>query len=663
MLKATLLSITYLFIVVCHGQSTSQVLTFDKTTNKASIASGGHRIIEMDFDSSGNLFIFGEFNEEINLTLNSDDPVILSCWQDSEYYSSGRSLFLAKYNSQFDLLAFNQISLNTNYTRGNDIPSDIHGLVKFSKNGNCFIITESLYADQIYLYGEKKVLVPNADQHILRFNSSLQLDWVKQIPDELSILNFDIREDPNEIILSGIQSGNADFDPDPNDQYKIPNYQPNFSRYIRAAFISVYDWDFDFTKAASLSGSGESSGFALDNKNGGYYFIVRANHNADVTLKDSSGFIGVTDGLVINNVEQIIYNLNNDFSLKSAKLTNAFDLTFLRKSYGNGSLLAKVDNLGKLYMAFGYSKDSLLFWHADNPNNTLVFSPKTITNNTRNIGIVCLNNNNNKIEWINTYGGYNQKMTINDLKLDEKKNLWFSGSGSDEIGKDEYGYWSIDFNPDPDSSNYVAYYNGQVPSCDYKSQYLKYYEGYSNFLCRVDSNGQFGFAGGIYSANGKGSSSILHIATGPDGTLYGGNLSGQSGFNRPSKGARFSNSNADSTRPLIAVNVGGEDGSKIYIAKYQNFDNQTLNYTQPNNACINIFPNPVTNTIYVDGLNTTLNKKLYYKIFNLTGSIVQSGEIKNKEIRLNKGVKTGQYLTQILSFNNELLKSSIIIYQ
>lgn len=663
MLKATLLSITCLFIVICHGQSTSQVLTFDKTTNKANISSGRHRIIEMDFDSAGNLFVFGEFNEEINLTLNSDDPVILSCWQDSNNYESGGSLFLAKYNSRFDLIAYNQISLNTNFTRGNDIDWDnTNGFVKFSKNGNCFIITKSLYADQIYLRGDKKVLVPNAEQHILKFNPSLTLDWVKQIPEGLFILDFDIRENPNELILSGQQSGNADFDPDPKDQYKIPNYQPdNFPKYTRAAFISVYDWEFDFSKAASLSGKGVSFGFALSNKNNGYYFVVSANHFADIILKDSSGYIGVTGGTIINKQEKIIFNLNNDFSLKSGKFTNTFDIDFFhQKPFGRSGLNAIVDNLGKLYLAFSFSKDSVYFWSADNTNNTLILSPNTIRNNTMNVGMVCLNNN---IEWINIYGGYNQKMTINDLKLDEEKNLWFSGSGSDEIGKDEYGYWSIDFNPNPDSSNYVAYYNGQVPSCDYKSQYYKYYEGYSNFLCRVDSNGQFGFAGGIYSANGIGSSSILNIATGPNGTLYGGNLSGQSRFNRPSKGARFSNSNADSTRPLIAVNVDGVDGAKMYIAKYQSFDNQKLNHSQPNNININIFPNPVQNTIYIEGLKTTPNEKMYYQIFNLTGSIVQSGEIKNNAIRLNKGVKTGQYLVQILSVNNELLKSSFIIYQ
>ncbi len=87
----------FLCALFALGQSSSKVLTFDKTDNKASFTYGGqYKIITMEFDSEGNLFIFGEFNEEINLSINENNPVILSAWQDTNQYESGVSLFIAK---------------------------------------------------------------------------------------------------------------------------------------------------------------------------------------------------------------------------------------------------------------------------------------------------------------------------------------------------------------------------------------------------------------------------------------------------------------------------------------------------------------------------------------------------------------------------------------
>ena len=654
----------FLCALFALGQSSSKVLTFDKTDNKASFTYGGqHKIITMEFDSEGNLFIFGEFNEEINLSINENNPVILSAWQDTNQYESGVSLFIAKYNSNFELLGYNQIQIYPN-SRGNQIDwygTIGTGLAKFSKTGNLFITTESFSdLDTLYLSRDKKILAPNANQHILKFKTNCELDWIKKLPDDLYLSYLDVKDNPNEIILSGQQSGNADFNPNVNSEYKIPNYRPNLSRYVPTAFISIYDWSFNFKKAASLS-KNWSTGYALDNKNGGYYFIVNAAVGADIIPKDSSGYtnINITDGLVVDENTDIIFNLGNDLSVKKGLITSQ-DI-----NWDNGSSFcpAKVDNSGKLYVPFYYEKDSVYFFHRDNPKNRLILSPNTIRN-TRNIGIACFDslhyaNTFDNIQWINTYGGYNQYMSINDLEIDDNNNVWFSGNGSDEIGKDEYEYWSVDFNPDPDSSNYVAYYSGNITNCDYTAQNYKYKEGYSNYICKVDSKGKLDFIGGIYSPNG--SSSITDIASGPNTIVYGGNLIGSSWFNSPSKGARIDRSINGYTRPLIPVNVDSKDGSVIYIAKYKDFKATTLSTIKREPSKFKIYPNPAVNMITIKPISN-INKLLSsYQIIDINGRFIQSGNINGNQISLKPRIKSGTYIIQIMATNNELYGSSTLI--
>ena len=93
-----------------YGQSASRVFTFDKTKNKAKIKQGSHVILDFQHNKKGELIIVGLFNEEIDIDILEGKDRILSSWDDTLNYWSGASIFIAKYNEDFELIKFNKIS-------------------------------------------------------------------------------------------------------------------------------------------------------------------------------------------------------------------------------------------------------------------------------------------------------------------------------------------------------------------------------------------------------------------------------------------------------------------------------------------------------------------------------------------------------------------------
>ena len=187
---------------------------------------GQHSIHDFDIDSEGNVVVFAQINNSVNINFNGNTPVNVSA-----------SLLLAKYNSSGVLIWHQTCALIGGANFGK------RGLLKMDQNDNFFI--GGFFTTSIDLDFSTDVAILNqtgtqGDCYIAKYNSNGDYLWSKSIDASVSspsLVDMDLNNN-GDLFLLGVYIDGVTIDPSGSNVTLTVGAEPDNSETFIARFTS-----------------------------------------------------------------------------------------------------------------------------------------------------------------------------------------------------------------------------------------------------------------------------------------------------------------------------------------------------------------------------------------------------------------------------------------
>lgn len=357
------------------------------------------------FDSSGNLYTTGQFNNTIDF-----DPGINTYNLTS---SGGQDIFVQKLDTNGNFIWAKKMG-------GNGPGSDEGFTIDIDGSGNIYV--SGLFSGTSDFDPGLGVFnltsAGSYDIFIVKLDSNGNFIWAKRMGGGTIGLNHDDRSYSMKVDSLGnvyttgfFQSTPGDFDPNSG----VFNMSSNGSLDV---FISKLDTNGNFVWAKKIGGNGYdvANNITIDN-----------NENIIIT--------GYFEETVDFDPGSSIYNLSSNGGVFILKLNSLGEFIWVKTLSSNTS--SSIQTLSGECSVVNNSNDIYVLGHY---SDTVDFNPNAgVNNNTSNgqsdIFLLKLDNNGN-FQWVKTFGGIQSEYGYGGLSFDSFENIYVSGVFSNTMDSD-----------------------------------------------------------------------------------------------------------------------------------------------------------------------------------------------------------------------------------
>jgi hypothetical protein len=479
------------------------------------------------------------------------------------------------------------------------------------------------------------------DIFVSKLDASGNFVWSKHMGSSTYDRSYSIAVDSfGNVYTTGFFSGIADFDPGLGTFNLISNSYPQYNEDI---FISKLDSNGNFVWAKSFGDASWDCGnsIKIDNEGNVYttglfaaqvdfdpgtgtFYLMSNSYSYDIFISklDAGGnFIWAKKmgGSYSDGGSDILVDINkNIYIIGSFQDTTDFDPgvdTFNLISNGSYDFfISKLDSIGNFLWAtgFGGSNNDGSFssfavdlsgniYLASNFYDTIDFDPgpgifnMMAPNGYDDIFILKLDATGGFL-WARQMGGLSVDYS-NSISLDASGNIFITGSFCG----------TADFDPGPGIFNLSTIIATQNDN--------------DIFISILDANGNF-----IWAKN-----------MGGTGLDYGRSIALDAVGNNYITGTFKGQANFDFQSPIILTSNGLQD---VFIAKYSN---TIVGKTENNfNESLNVFPNPATNTLYINGFKNTASAEIY----DISSKLLLSKQLNKNHLNISSLAK-GLYFIKL----------------